>query len=386
MNRFFAVAVALLPITHLLAGECRIASETIADGVKEYTLGNGIIAVKCVPETSGVISGFTSLPEGRDMISPLECLVVKDDLLPTQYHINRTGLRMLARGVKMSAVTTYKVRRCVSDGQTAEVVMAGRGYYRWNATAIQRVTLRRGESRVRISLTLTAAGKFKNKLLLWINGIASMGEARDRVLMPVRNVDEPRAGLGMAVFSADGIFLDCDPRGGDIYAAARAPWIARTSAERSGVLVLKLDDAFTAEGVFCAWKNGTSTLHTTEAIYGPLALKKGETREIVVEYIYFSKLTGLRAVSGPYGLDREDRAVLVASAAPVPAGKITLVWRDRAGKSGTLGEFPLPALTPGEVAKIDLSGYDMPDHCALIGSLPDGSHFELPELVRIAGE
>ena len=54
-----------------------------------------------------------------------------------------------------------------------------------DGNGVLHLTLRRGESRVRISLTLTAAGKFKNKLLLWINGIASMGEARDRVLMPV---------------------------------------------------------------------------------------------------------------------------------------------------------------------------------------------------------
>ena len=385
---FFLCLVSLCPLFSRAGEECRVTSRDIAEGVTEYSLSNGIFEIKCVPETSGMISGLNSLPDNREMIRPLECTVDKDDLLPPRCHTNLTGFRELVRGVKMSVHTKYSPQTPACTVDSVELVMTGRGFYLWNIDAVKRITLRKGESGAKITLTLTAASDILSPICLWINGIAYMGKTeRDTVLMPVRNISEMRLGLAMAAFPEEGVFLDRELNPQNISAAAGAPWIARTSPEEPGVLVMRLDKNFAESGVLYTWKQGTSSIHTTEAIYGPVTLKKGESKKITAEYLYFAKLTGLRDISGPYGLDRKGKTVEVASAAPVPAGIMTMNWHDASGRSGDLGDFSLPALIPGQIAKIDLSGRNMPEKCTIGGTLPGGLKFNLPGLVeKITGQ
>lgn len=389
MKKDFIIVLFLLCSLFSRAGEeCRITSRDIADGVTEYSLRNDFIEIKCVPETSGVISGLTSLPENREMIRQLECTVDKDDLLPTRCHTNLTGFRELVRGVKMSVHTKYSLQTPVCSGDSVEFIMTGRGFYLWNIDAVKRIMLRKGESGAKITLTLTAASDILSPICLWINGIAYMGKTeRDTVLIPVRNTSERRFGLAMTAFPEEGVFPDRELNPQSISAAAGAPWIARTSPEGPGVLVMRLDKSFTESGVLYTWKQGTSSIHTTEAIYGPVTLKKGESKEITAEYLYFAELTGLLDIAGPYGLDRKGNVIEIASAAPVPAGIMTLNWHDASGRSGDLGDFSLPALIPGQIAKIDLSGRNMPEKCTIGGTLPGGLKFNLPGLVeKITGQ
>ncbi|MBO4490580.1 MAG: hypothetical protein J5944_04380 [Lentisphaeria bacterium] len=382
MKKGFAAGLVLFTLMPLFSGEdCRVSVREIADGVAEYSLSNGLFEIKCVPETSALISGLTFRPENRKMIHPLECIVEKDDLLPTRCHTNTTGFRETAVGNKLNIHTKYRPDAPACIGETAELVMRSRGFYKWNIDAEKKIVLRKGETRAKTSLTLTAAADMTAPIHIWINGVASMGEKeRDIVMLPVRNVSENRMGLAMAAFSCDGVYFD-QTGALDVRAAANAPWIAQTSSERPGVLAVRLGKNFVEGGVLYSWKNGNSPIHTAEAIFSPLKLKKGETRTFTVEYLYFEKLTGLHDTVGPFGLDREPRAVFVASVAPVPAGVMTLNWRAPDGRTGNLGEFPLPPLNPREFVRIDLEKFSLPEKCTLFGTLPGGLTFELPERI-----
>ena len=383
----FAIAVLLsLQIAAFAAGECRLTSNAIADGVDEYVLSNGVITVKCVPELSGLISGFASLDEGREMIEAVNCTVRQDDLLPWRCQASLTGLRELVRGVKVNIYTRYRPQGQTCTEECAELVLAGRGFYRWNINAVKRIVLRQGESRVRVTLTLTAAEDIGQPLLLWFNGIAQMGQGRDTVLLPVCNTVESRADRKMGTFTGNGIFADWTVPPQDIFAAPLAPWIARFSPGRAGVLALRLDNRLIDGGVLVSWKHMTLPLHTAEVIFPPVRLKKGETWESVSDFIYFPKLPSLRAVVGTYGLDWDGRELLVASAVPAPPGKLTLRWRDKNGNEGALGECDLPALAPGKLARFPIQGEALSDDCALLGVLPGNQPFELPGMVRLVAQ
>ena len=386
MKRFAIVALVFLQIAVFATEKCRLTSNAIADGVDEYTLSNGVIAVKCVPELSGLISGFASIGEGREMIEPVKCTVKRDDLLPWRCQACLTGVRELVRGIKVGIHTRYVLRSKTCTEECAELVLTGRGFYRWNINAEKRITLRQGESRMRIALTLTAAEDIEQPLLLWFNGIAQMGQGRDTVLLPVCNTAEARANCKMGTFTGNGIFADWTVPPQDIYAAPLAPWIARFSSERAGVLALKLDDCLIDGGAMVSWKHLALPLHTAEVIFPPMRLKKGETWQTISDFIYFPELPGLRTVVGTYGLDWNGRELMVASAVPVPPGKLALRWRDKNGNVGELGEFNLPALEPGKLARCPMQGRVPADDCALFGTLPGNHPFELPGMVRLVAQ
>lgn len=383
MKNLFTIAVLTAALFAHAETTCSVKKADLIATVPEYTISNGVIEVKCIPEASGVISGFYSIPEKRQMIKPLAVKLTIDDLLPRRIQVAPGGLREIARLVKVENFNDYKVTGTFCADGTAGVNLYSRAYYSKNLSVKKSISLRSGEARAVVDLNFTAQSSGVS-LTFWINGIANLGTARDNVLMPVDGTVKIRAKKGLSeIGDRKGILFNDRFPPQDCYAAPIDAWMASVSPERPGVLALVVRDNgdMAARGTLCAWKHASRALHTTEMIFPERTFNKGDSWNLSYEYLYFAPLKSLRDVAGCYGIDRDGDSLIFASAIPVPAGSVELSRLDASGKRVPIGKFHLPALKPGDSARVDLRNKNLPADLILTGTLPTGETFTIHPLL-----
>lgn len=382
MKKLFAfVFAAALTGLYAAGTECRI-SENIIDKVAVYTLDNGVLQVKCIPEASGLISGIYSIPEKREMIAPVRYKVIVDDLMPRRFSVKgHSGVKELAGGVKMEFFNDYRVRKKESSAEKCVLELYSRSYYARDISVVKKITVKRGEALLKVSIDFTAHSTLDKAFLFWLNAIGSMGKERDVVLIPVDGNIKTRSGKGLSEINGKrGIFVDDLPDIHNIYLAPTAPWMARYSKGRAGIQTVvfrKGGDDVVNKGYFSTWKHAQSPLHTIEMYFDKRQLKKGDVWNLEYDTLYFAGLRSLRAVAGNYGIDREGNTLLIASAAPVAPGVLKL-------QSGNgAAEVKLPELTPGKVFKVDLEKLMGKVPSTLTAVLPGDVTCEIPEQISL---
>lgn len=361
--------------------KCEVQVSELAPGVPEYVLDNGMIAAKCVPAASGLLSGFEFLPEKRQMIDPLGYHQHKDDLLPTRAQVAQTGLRELPQGAKLNFNTPFLVRDFHGDAEHAELVMSSRYFQNEDIEAVKRISVRRGESMARICFSLILHSEKVQMSMLWLNFIAQLGKNRDIVFLPILGGTSRIGSTGVLEFAKNGVHADHNSlEHQQLYAAPNRPWIARVSPDRPGVLALRTGDDFLNGGYFLSWKHAVSPLHTMEMII-PAPRAEGKTFTFNYDCLYFSGLKSIRDIAGPFGIDLEENDLIISTAAPCAAGNMKLHWVGGDGKVFESVEVSLPDLVPGKIARVSLNGKIPGAPLRLIGELPGGHRFELFDMI-----
>ena len=307
------------------------------------TLDNGILKLSFVPELNGSLCAWEYLPTGHSIVRPLKYRIEKVDLLPDRVFASINGFRSRVWESNRKITDSMQVKKLTAtpaEGCTLVMHSPLTGGMELDLTSELR--LRPGSTLLSGKITLINRQNVSGRYSLWFNAVFAISDKPEPVLVPVRSKVDRIGKLGMVFAEEDGILAELHEGNRNMYFAAIRPWIAKKAADRPGVAVLEVADPQVDKMILYTHKS--ALLHTMEILAPAMPMAKGARCVREFRIFYFPSLTALRELCGNFGVDLKGSTLEIESAVPVERS----VWSIN-GKN-----YPVPALRPGKLHKIEL--------------------------------
>ena len=355
-----------------------VTCDAPTDSLVRLGLRSELMSVEFAPQVSALLGSWRYRPENRELIGNLVCSRNETELLPAMFETNGVGGRELLWGKKHFHNVPFQIQEITTAPDVARLVLVNRYLMNENIEAKKEIALKEGELKFSVSFTLTNREKSPQQLAFWTNLIAHLGPDSDydTVVIPAKGGQQATPIHSVMRLPNDRLFIDTDLGNREVFIAPAAPWMARYSRKRPGVLVVRTDEGLLADGFFYSYKRGAqSTTHTMEMVFPKREYAAGESVAFPIDHLYFPHLAGVSALCGDLALHWEGTRMNCESAVQQTATAMTLTYLDKGGRELGQATLQLPAMQPGKPQTQALT--PPPGAVAIRGTLGTGTPFTI---------
>ena len=343
----------VLVLLALVAGlpAVEITCDAPMDGFVRLGLRNELMSLEIAPQVSALLGSWVYRPEQREVIGHLKCSRQETELLPAMFLTNGVGGRELLWGKKHFHNVPFQLLEVNASPQDGRLVLMNRYLMNENIEARKEVILKEGELKATVLFTLTNHEKKPQQLALWTNLIANLGPETgyDVVAMPAKGGIKRIPLHTVFELPNDQLYLDDSMTYREVFLAPAAPWVARYSKKRPGVLAVQTDFSLLDGGFLYSYKQGpASTVHTMELVFPKRDFVQDKPVVFPLRHLFFPHLKAISTLCGNLALHWDGTSLHCESAAPQTATDMRLAFLDKDGRELGQVSLPLPDMQAGK--------------------------------------